>query len=194
MYYRVMCTMMSHTRVYKDGLLKKFSLVTMAHRCSYCDKAYTYLGNLQLHLKTEHGGLRFRCDVCIRSYRSKEAKRNHMEEEHDIKGYHMVPEFKCYACGKQYVRKKQLHNHIIAEHLEVDFPCGLCDKVFKYNHFLKRHYNRKHKEHKFDYEKLLKEGRDHWRESLEKNSPIPKDKENAVIHYLWYLNTQSVTL
>ena len=118
-----------------------------------------------------------------------------MKLEHNIEPKRMDREFKCYTCKKEYVRKRQLEDHIIAEHSNVTFPCNYCNNVYKYRHFLLRHLNRKHKEKKFDYEKLLKEGKDHWKYVAENKVPLdtlPEDTAHAIRQYLQYVATNKV--
>lgn len=118
-----------------------------------------------------------------------------MKLEHNIEPERLDKEFKCYKCHKEYVRKKQLEDHIIAEHFEIRFPCDYCDNVYKYQHLLLRHLNRRHKEKKFDYETLLKEGKDHWKIIVENKvalDTLPEDTAHAVRQYLKYLESNKV--
>ena len=92
-----------------------------------------------------------------------------MEKEHNIAPYRLVKEWPCAVCDKTYARKKQLDDHVTAEHLGVRFPCIYCDKIYKYESALKSHVNLRHKEQKFDYNTLLKIGKDSWEYVVENN-------------------------
>ena len=166
----------------------------MLHRCSYCDKGFSYNHTLQEHIKVKHGGLRYRCDLCIKAYTCKETKRDHMKDVHGIDGVYMARKFSCPECGKMYCREGQLNEHRKAEHFGAIFPCPFCGKKYKYNWTLVKHVNRKHQQQNFDYEKILKEGKDNWKYAVENNVPLdvlPDNIRNAVGHYLWYIATNN---
>ena len=62
-------------------------------------------------------------------------------------------------------------------------------------HLLKRHKNRKHKEHKFDYDKMLKEGKDNWKYAVENKVPLdalPEPIAHSVTQYLRYVSINKV--
>ena len=138
-----------------------------------------------------HGGVRYRCIVCIKAYASKDAMENHMEQEHNIQKVRLKAEYPCGQCDKMYVQRRKLQEHINAEHTDKRYSCEFCNEVFKYSYGLVRHKNSKHN----NYDRILKEGKDTWTYIMENKVPmdvLPERIAQAVRKYLWYVAANKV--
>lgn len=169
----------------------------MPHRCGFCDKVYSYSGSLGRHVRINHTGERHRCDYCIMTFTIKEAKRDHMEREHGVSGAdtRMKKTFACTECDRRFAFEPQLKAHRIAEHTDIRFHCHFCDLKFKYRSYLSRHINRTHEEQRFNYQEVLKQGRDEWRYIRENKidmKTLSDEKKTVIRHYLYHLATNKV--
>lgn len=103
--------------------------------CSLCDNGVRYKTQaaFNYHL-TKHSGLRpFICDICKKSFRSKETLRQHMECHKLHKNYN------CEVCGRGFPNKNHLKQHQLSHTDLKPFRCDVCNNFFKsqgrlYNH------------------------------------------------------------
>lgn len=94
------------------------------HQCPKCPKSYTYVENLELHLKT-HNAKR-QCQLCSQSYSSSIALSRHLRVHFDDQ---------CERCGVKFqVRKNldkhQLHCNVVSLAMTKAWNCETCSEKF----------------------------------------------------------------
>ena len=109
--------------------------------CKKCNKLFSTLGNLNIHVKTIHDNkLPFKCTFpnCQKEYRRKSELIEHERIHFGIKP------FVCDICKKSFNIKSNLNSHF-KYHSEIrPFKCSFCDKKFKINKDLKDHIKNYH--------------------------------------------------
>lgn len=95
--------------------------------CSICDNGVRYKNQAALNYHvTKHTGLRpFICDLCKKSFRSKETLRQHMERHKSI------PNYNCEICGRGFPNKNHLKQHQLSHTDLKPFQCDVCHNFFK---------------------------------------------------------------
>lgn len=81
---------------------------------------------------------KFQCDVCSKSFSSKEYLNNHHQQQH-TKQF----SFYCDRCGKGFTLRRALENHLLLHTGEFRYQCELCGKLFIQRYSLDDHL-RKH--------------------------------------------------
>ncbi|XP_058059594.1 transcription factor grauzone-like [Anopheles bellator] len=107
-------------------------------RC--CERKLFKRCNLLEHVKVHLNPSLFTCEVCGKSYRSKEYLQRHQQESHDTT---LERKYKCTECSHSFLRKHLLTAHL-ARHVKVQ--CSECDRVLSSKaalgiHMLKIHGN-----------------------------------------------------
>ena len=70
-----------------------------------CNRRYTTLGSLNLHVRSIHQGIRHVCQLCDREFRYKANLALH------VRATHQGVEHNCQECGKVFTRKPDLIRH-----------------------------------------------------------------------------------
>lgn len=81
---------------------------------------------------------KYQCDVCNKSFSSKEYLNNHHQQQH-TKQF----SFYCDQCGKGFTLKRALENHLLLHTGEFRYQCEVCGKLFIQHYSLNDHL-RKH--------------------------------------------------
>jgi C2H2-type zinc finger/Zinc-finger of C2H2 type len=102
-----------------------------------CAKNIGTKGGLIYHIKAHIYGRPYKCDVCNRSYATKNDFETHYKR-------HTGNIFTCDFCSKHCTVKDYLLSHLRAIHLPKVLPCTDCKttKYFSCKEELKKHYNR----------------------------------------------------
>ena len=121
------------------------------HKCDECGKIYTNSTSLKYHVEKHKEPTKFSCDICDKSFVSKNGFDMHQQIVHNEEG-DKHEKFLCEICNKQFTtssnlskHKRVLHyktntNHDFADSFKVlEFKCDECEKVFKRKDILKRH-------------------------------------------------------
>ncbi|CAH1792434.1 unnamed protein product, partial [Owenia fusiformis] len=104
--------------------------------CSICGKLFSSRHGMLHHEKTHVGIQLFRCRHCGNRFTTKHRLNIHYREN-DVCARHTkisVLHFICDVCGRKMSGKRELIGHRIRVHgvgITDDFPCKLCDKVYK---------------------------------------------------------------
>jgi KRAB domain-containing zinc finger protein len=103
--------------------------------CALCAKKIGTRGGLLYHVKTHFKGRPYKCDICNRSYATKNDFETHYKR-------HAGNIFTCDFCSKNFPVKDYLLVHLRVNHLPKVFPCTDCEKTkyFASKQDLKRHY------------------------------------------------------
>ena len=115
------------------------------HKCDICEKSYSKLGNLKIHMsnthdvkmKEENGNLteKVQCDQCEKTFSTNERLKNHVKFVHEKAG-----ETFCDLCGKAFSRYKTLETHKrIVHEGKKDHICEFCQKSFSVRSNLVQH-------------------------------------------------------
>ena len=129
--------------------------------CNVCHTSYDKISLLNIHIKNVHTGRSWKCEICLKAYKTKGDLRKHMVK-HDpnwqgtfcgicsqrfvsISSHrsrvHEKKIFSCEICTKQFTDRRKLTEHIIM-HEGTDlaaYQCQLCTKTFPSNEKLNAH-------------------------------------------------------
>ena len=132
---------------------KLYEKVENQYICKICDKQYSTVGNINMHIKRRHNdmGKTFLCDICPfaahTSYDLNSHKKTHepklfncdkcsyqtnsesvMEKHMDIK--HSADSYLCDKCEYAAKSESLLYRHNLAYHSGKVYACNLCSKTF----------------------------------------------------------------
>ncbi|XP_017836550.1 gastrula zinc finger protein XlCGF17.1 isoform X2 [Drosophila busckii] len=108
--------------------------------CTECEKKFTRNFQLKLHMISVHGlgdGMRYRCEVCAKSFASLHSLRYHVTSLHSTER-----PFVCEICDRRFVLRTQLVSHArmhTGEPKPRIFPCPECSKTWPTKSDLRTH-------------------------------------------------------
>ncbi|XP_059054703.1 gastrula zinc finger protein XlCGF57.1-like isoform X2 [Achroia grisella] len=108
------------------------------HICNYCGKKFTAPSYLKTHLIKHTGEKNFKCDICSNRFVSKEALLYHTRRHTGEKPY------SCTMCNERFVNASARADHIRFRHVGPTLSCHICSRKFVTSHFLKQHLSRHH--------------------------------------------------
>ena len=108
------------------------------YACDQCGFQATQLGNLKRHIESKHEGAKYACDQC-----DYQAKRRDNLKIH-IKSKHEGVKYVCDQCDYQATRQSSLKIHIESKHEGVKHVCDQCDYQTSWQSDLKKHIVSKH--------------------------------------------------
>ena len=131
------CDFVSKSRHSLNGHKRQVHKIARVHQCEKCPFAYSSSHSLKLHEKNIHEGIKFKCDVCDKTFTLEKQLANHTKRTHDmsLKDY-----FECPNCLGKFKTKETLKNHsnICDSHLQKKFhqdlqhvtwyKCEICEK------------------------------------------------------------------
>ncbi|GLV44364.1 Meiotic central spindle [Carabus blaptoides fortunei] len=120
-------------RFKEKGTLRKHMTVhnaikTIKYKCKLCEKEYSRLENLKLHLKT-HPEYRPKCD---KSLIEQGVLYQHMTVHNPCKS-------KCFLCDDEFIHSDDLKTHLMTHTGEVPDECSVCEKKCKTQSSLSKH-------------------------------------------------------
>jgi C2H2-type zinc-finger domain/Zinc finger, C2H2 type len=113
------------------------------YRCSSCSYFTTTSNNLQRHVRTVHDGVKLSCDSCAYSASSRAKLKHHRLTQHEGLRY------PCAQCTFSATAATSLKRHMRTLHGDgggaVRLPCAFCDKKLASSQHLKVHVDSVHK-------------------------------------------------
>lgn len=102
------------------------------YKCTFdgCNKMLSSVTQ-QFHIDSEHGGIKYDCDICKKSFTALSYIRAHMETHHTNR-----QRYSCSVCGVSNITKHTLKRH----HSKQNVVCPLCEKRFCQKIELKKHH------------------------------------------------------
>ena len=118
------------------GPQKRKGSSTEPHNCEICMEKFESRKSMIRHKRTAHQLALFECEVCHKTYTSKQNKKFHFDAVH--RG---VKNFDCKICGKKFAWQNALADHMKSNsHSETKkFKCEYCDEEFKFKMEIAKH-------------------------------------------------------
>ena len=86
----------------------ELELKNKRYKCEECGNRYKNVHGLDCHIASEHKGIRFRCELCKKSFTRKDDVKKHQKVHETFRR----EKFKCDVCVKGFDSKKNLHKHL----------------------------------------------------------------------------------
>ena len=96
------------------------------HYCDKCNKRFTNIGRLNLHIREEHEKIEFKCEECEESFKKYNQLGNHIRLVHSLD-----EKYNCKDCGKRFTNTATLRSHIKYHHEAPRFKCSFCGRMLK---------------------------------------------------------------
>ncbi|XP_058450245.1 zinc finger protein 501-like isoform X2 [Malaya genurostris] len=100
--------------------------------CEECGKDFTTNGSLKEHQTTHSDERRFMCTQCSKGFKNLPALKNHIDTHSDTK-------YVCTHCGLKLNTKRTLRRHMVVHSDQKKFKCQYCSNEFKRSKTLKNH-------------------------------------------------------
>lgn len=110
------------------------------YKCGDCKKTYVSKNLLIGHVRRVHltADKHFKCDVCVRSFYTRQQLQNHMLTHSDMK------QFQCDMCGLRFICKATLERHIYTHKLKGKHKCLFCEESYIRLSHLNHHVRQDH--------------------------------------------------
>lgn len=107
------------------------SLPRQEHCCHECDKAYTSVSALKMHIRTHT--LPCRCKLCGKAFSRPWLLQGHLRTHTGEKP------FQCNHCGRAFADRSNLRAHLQTHYDVKQYNCPTCDKTFSRMSLLLKH-------------------------------------------------------
>ncbi|KAM9845047.1 uncharacterized protein ACBR49_011808 [Aulostomus maculatus] len=130
--------------------------------CNICGKRFPSQGALSNHNKIHEEGLKYRCNYCFVTFRTKVDKINHeqmhrseekpfkcpdcsesftkfKERRTHLKYHRRFKQLKCHICGRELCHRKALRRHLLVHTGQKPHKCSVCQRGFSQSGHLKSH-------------------------------------------------------
>ncbi|XP_062544311.1 zinc finger protein 267-like [Armigeres subalbatus] len=128
-------------KIYSKRSKEALDLLEYKFKCSDCSALFRLKSSLSSHWKKNHSGLKFICEHCGISFKSK-----HDMLIHELYLHSTERPFACDLCEKRFHRKYDLANHRRSHTNEKPYKCCHegCDKAYKTRPGVTIHYRNQH--------------------------------------------------
>ena len=113
--------------------LRQHILPKKPHTCSYCEKGFSELNFLNVHILISHPDKKQPENKPIEEFIIKH------DEPITTMTYATPKSLKCIICSKSFIRKDGLRRHMLMHGAERAHTCSICTKAFSHVVILKRH-------------------------------------------------------
>lgn len=125
----------------KREFYNRFSVVIDGERFYKCDQCSYYttskdnkLSCFQNHYKIHNTGFDVQCNLCVKTFRTTTAMKNHVDIVH-----HRLKKYSCSECGKKFALLGTLKTHLLMHKGERPLICHQCGKSFRHISKLRVH-------------------------------------------------------
>ena len=102
----------------QDTMAKDPLELGMKYKCDLCNKSYPRKSALSRHIKTVHEGKRFECKTCNQVFTQSGSLKTHQLEVHDG-----IKKYECKNCNQHFTKSTHLKTHQSAVHEGKKFEC-----------------------------------------------------------------------
>uniref|UniRef100_A0A1B0D3U0 C2H2-type domain-containing protein n=1 Tax=Phlebotomus papatasi TaxID=29031 RepID=A0A1B0D3U0_PHLPP len=102
------------------------------YQCSICPRRFVSRSNCKTH-ELNHAKIRFRCDICDKTYASKNVLTAHRQIHSGIR------RFQCDVCEKKFLTKAGLNDHSRTHTGEQPWNCPYCSRTFAQRNSMRSH-------------------------------------------------------
>ena len=147
------------------------------------------------HKKISHDGLRFKCDKCDISLKSKETLKRHYNQKHST----TITEsnHKCSQCKKEFNQRTSLTRHFESIHNGKKFKCDRCESELSCYSHLKRHQKTVHvnkKMESFPINNGKSKDLRRMTDSYSSESKYFKEKQNRIKRGTWIVKLKRLEM
>ncbi|KAJ2938672.1 hypothetical protein O0L34_g11998 [Tuta absoluta] len=123
-------------------MVEKHGVAPLRYRCNVCDRTFNRRYTLSRHMRRDHLEMKdFQCDICPYTCFTNNELRVHMVKHNGDRI------FECNVCRKAYARKKTLTEHMRIHNNDRRFACSVCGQTFVQKCSLKGHMKTHHMEY-----------------------------------------------
>jgi uncharacterized Zn-finger protein len=143
------CPIENCTKSYEFNSRLKDHILThkneRTYKCSACDNRFNTSNQLNAHEKT-HGNKIYKCDTCNIAFTNKKYLKQHAENfSHQINIKYIKKHYFCGQCTMPFTNKTKLNRHFLEAHnIVIAFSCVVCNKSYRSEGGVKRHYRTTH--------------------------------------------------
>ena len=103
-------------------------------RCDHCQRTFSSLGSLRMHMILHFGRQTFECKTCNRSFSQFRYLKGHEKQVHTTER-----QYRCDRCGYGAVNMTQLREHMLLHSRIKQFRCANCHAEFRWKTNLRVH-------------------------------------------------------
>ncbi|XP_071111117.1 uncharacterized protein [Haliotis cracherodii] len=105
--------------------------------CVFCDRKFSILSRLIIHVRTHTGIKPYQCDMCEKKFSLPYTLKGHLKKVHD--GQNQESQYKSLRTGTSHPRQDNTNTPLSNQH-----QCKICQRVFALPSSLKIHMSKKH--------------------------------------------------
>ena len=102
-------------------------------KCQVCEKSYTRMSTLKLHMRAHRGEKPYKCLVCLKSFSQAANLTAHFRIHSGEKP------FKCRVCDRRFSQSSSVTTHMRTHNGERPYKCDICGKAFADSSTLTKH-------------------------------------------------------
>ncbi|GAB0099716.1 hypothetical protein DMENIID0001_156030 [Sergentomyia squamirostris] len=115
------------------------------YECAHCGCKWRKMVELRRHMVTHTTKRAFCCDICSKSFKTRDILHRHVKNVHGTDG-----NFRCSDCPKKFKAKQYLMAHQAIHNDNLTLKCSICKEIFSSRHRLQYHRRLFHNEKTFD--------------------------------------------